>query len=157
MLETVKGDLLKADADALVNAVNTIGVMGKGIALQFKRAYPEMFRDYQRACKAGDVRIGKMHVWPTGLLTGPRFIINFPTKQHWRDWSQLAWIDEGLSDLVSVMHELGIASVAVPPLGAGNGGLPWPLVKSHIETSLGPLNEVRVLVFEPVGDRGARL
>jgi O-acetyl-ADP-ribose deacetylase (regulator of RNase III) len=151
MLETARGDLLKADVDALVNTVNTVGVMGKGIALQFKRAYPEMFRQYERACKAGDVQVGKMHVWPTGQLTGPRFIINFPTKRHWKGKSQMSWIDAGLADLATVIHEHQIVSIAVPPLGAGNGRLSWPDVRSHIEASLGGLDEVRVLVFEPVG------
>ena len=151
MIETTRGDLLKADVDALVNTVNTVGAMGKGIALQFRRAYPDMFRAYQKACQAGEVQIGRMHVWETGFMTGPRFVINFPTKRHWRGPSNMRWIDQGLVDLAATIRELGIASVAVPPLGAGNGGLAWAEVRRHIVSALADLDGVRVLVFEPVG------
>lgn len=123
MIKEVQGNLLAADVDALVNTVNTVGVMGKGIALQFKKAYPDMFRAYQAAAKAGDLRIGHMHVWETGLLSGPRFIVNFPTKKHWRQPSRLEEVADGLQDLKRVVRELGITSIALPPLGCGNGGL----------------------------------
>ncbi|MDR1511962.1 MAG: macro domain-containing protein [Propionibacteriaceae bacterium] len=151
MIETVEGDLLQADVDALVNTVNTEGVMGKGIALQFRRAYPAMYDAYRAACKSGDVRIGHMTVWETGAATGPRYVINFPTKRHWRAKSRLADVEDGLVDLVRVMRHRGITSVAVPPLGAGNGGLPWVQVKDVIVRSLGGLEGVHVLLYEPHG------
>jgi O-acetyl-ADP-ribose deacetylase (regulator of RNase III) len=125
--------------------------MGKGIALQFKRAFPEMFRAYAVACEAGDVKVGRMHVWPTNALTGPRFIINFPTKQHWRSPSEIQWIDDGLTDLVRTIGELGIKSIAVPPLGAGQGGLDWQAVRPRIEAALSDVPDVSVLLYEPLG------
>ncbi len=143
-----QGDVLSADADALVNTVNCVGVMGKGIALQFKRHYPEMFREYKRACDRGDVRIGRMLVWETGLLEGPRYIINFPTKKHWKGKSTLPWIQAGLSDLRRVINELGLQKVALPPLGAGNGGLDWSDVEPLIRDALGGL-PVTVAVYPP--------
>jgi len=118
MITEAHGNLLDADVDALVNTVNTVGVMGKGIALQFRRAYPEMFADYEHAVRAGDVSLGKMHVWPTGALTGPRYVINFPTKGHWRAKSKLSDIDAGLRDLVHVVIELGIALLRFHHWGA---------------------------------------
>src|SRR5680860_423212 len=129
MITAANGNLLEADVDALVNTVNTVGVMGKGIALQFKRAHPEMFRDYAGACKRGEVQLGKMHVWNTGQMTGPRFIINFPTKAHWKSRSKLRDIEAGLPDLVRVVSELNVPSIAVPPLGCGHGGLNWAQVE----------------------------
>jgi len=151
MITEAHGDLLNADVDALVNTVNTVGVMGKGIALQFRRAYPEMFDAYTRACKAGEVQVGRMHVWPTGALTGPKFIVNFPTKKHWRAPSQMAYIDEGLVDLVSVVKEFQIRSIAIPPLGAGNGGLDWAEVRPRIESALGDVPDVDVRLYVPEG------
>ncbi|MDR1077214.1 MAG: macro domain-containing protein [Propionibacteriaceae bacterium] len=152
----MEGDLLQADADALVNTVNTEGVMGKGIALQFRRAYPDMYNAYKAACEAGVVRVGRMTVWETGLATGPRYIVNFPTKRHWRSRSRLSDVEAGLADLVRVIHERGIASIAVPPLGAGNGGLPWPQVRTAIVAVLDDLPGVRVLLYEPHGAPDAR-
>lgn len=151
MIEEARGNLLRADVDALVNTVNTVGVMGKGIALQFKRAYPEMFHAYVSACKAGEVEIGKMHVWHTGSLSGPRFVINFPTKRHWRAPSRMEYVTDGLEDLVRVIREEGIESIAVPPLGAGNGGLEWSMVRPRISSALDALPDVRVLLYEPTG------
>lgn len=152
MIRVAEGNLLRADVDALVNTVNTVGVMGKGIALQFKRAYPEMFKAYERAAKAGGLEVGRMQVWETGALEGPRFIINFPTKRHWRAPSQLADIDAGLIDLVRAIREHGIRSIALPPLGCGNGGLDWSLVAPHIWEALTPLaGDVDVLVYPPAG------
>ncbi|MFD6444063.1 macro domain-containing protein [Promicromonospora sp. NPDC060204] len=145
----VHGDLLEADVDALVNAVNTVGVMGKGIALQFRRTYPEMYDAYALACKAGEVAVGQMHVWPTGAPIGPRYVVNFPTKKHWRSGSQLSYIEDGLVDLVRVIQELEIRSIAVPPLGAGHGGLDWTEVRPRIETALGGLTDVEVRLYVP--------
>lgn len=151
MISTGHGNLLLADVDALVNTVNTGGVMGKGIALQFKRAYPEMFKVYERDAKAGRVELGRMHVWPTGQMTGPRYVINFPTKGHWRSRSRLTDITSGLDDLVRVIQAFGITSIAVPPLGCGNGGLDWADVEPRIRAALEPLRDVDVLLYAPVG------
>ncbi len=149
MITEGHGNLLDADVDALVNTVNTVGVMGKGIALQFRRLYPEMHREYTRAAKAGEVQLGRMHVWPTKALTGPRYVINFPTKGHWRARSKLADIERGLDDLVRVVHELGITSLAVPPLGCGQGGLDWRDVEPRIRSALDNLHDVDVLLYPP--------
>ncbi len=150
MVEFVTGNLLEADAEALVNTVNTKGVMGKGVALQFKRAFPANYKAYHAACAAGQVRLGRMFVFDSGRMDRPRYIINFPTKKHWRSRSRLADIDAGLDDLRTVLTELEIKSVAVPPLGCGLGGLDWADVRPRIERALGSL-PVHVLVFEPHG------
>lgn len=152
MIETTQGNLLKAPAEALVNTVNTVGVMGKGIALQFRQAFPEMYRAYEKACDAGDVQLGRVMVFDVGgLVGGPRWIINFPTKGHWRSTSRLADIENGLVDLVETVRRLGIRSIAVPPLGCGNGGLDWMDVRPRIEQAFGALPDVRVLLYTPVG------
>jgi len=152
MIETTQGNLLKAPTEALVNTVNTVGVMGKGIALQFRQAFPEMYRAYEKACENRDVQLGRVQVFDLGgLAGGPRWIINFPTKGHWRSPSRLADIEKGLSDLVSKVRELGIRSIAVPPLGCGNGGLNWDDVRRRIEQAFEAVPEVRVLLFAPAG------
>lgn len=150
MIITATGDILKADVDAVVNTVNTVGVMGKGLALQFKRRYTENFAAYKRACDAGEVQIGSMFVTRTHQLTGPRLIVNFPTKKHWRGDSRLEWIRAGLQDLVRVIREENITSIAIPPLGAGNGNLEWQDVRPLVEAALSQLDTVRVEIFEPV-------
>lgn len=149
MLTNATGNLLQADVDALVNTVNTVGVMGKGIALQFRKSYPDMFTAYTKACKAGEVQLGHMHVWETGALDGPRFIINFPTKGHWKAGSKIGDIDNGLTDLVKVIAELGIKSIAVPPLGCGNGGLNWSEVEPRIRSAFAAVPEVDVRLYAP--------
>jgi O-acetyl-ADP-ribose deacetylase (regulator of RNase III) len=150
MVQIAQGNLLVAPVDALVNTVNTKGIMGKGIALQFKQAFPAMFRDYEKACKAGEVRLGKMHVYDLGGLTGgPRWIVNFPTKGHWRERSRLTDIETGLEDMVATILRMGIRSIAIPPLGCGNGGLKWADVRPRIEAALTNLPDVDVLLFEP--------
>jgi len=131
--------------------VNTEGFMGKGIALQFKRAFPANFRAYERACRAGNVRIGHMMVFPTESLTNPKYIINFPTKQRWRERSKIEFIDAGLRDLIRVTKELSLKSIAVPPLGSGLGGLDWKVVRPRIEGAFAVLPDVRVTLFEPTG------
>jgi O-acetyl-ADP-ribose deacetylase (regulator of RNase III) len=148
MIHYTTGNLLEADVEAMVNAVNTVGVMGKGIALQFKQRFPENYRQYEAACKAGQVVTGTMFVTEVNELIGPRWIINFPTKQHWRDPSQLTWIKTGLKELSRVLTDHGIRSVAIPALGAGNGGLDWALVRPLIEQALGDL-EAEVIVYQP--------
>ncbi len=151
MIREAHGNLLTADVEALVNTVNTVGVMGKGIALQFKRAYPAMFKAYERAAKKGAVRLGQMDVHQTGSLSGPQFIINFPTKKHWRGRSRIEDIRDGLADLVRVVDTLGIKSIAVPPLGCGNGGLQWREVEPLITGAFSQLPEVDTLVYPPEG------
>lgn len=151
MIEDAQGNLLQADAEALVNTVNTVGTMGKGIALQFKQAFPGNFKEYTRAVKKGEVKPGHMLVVPTGLLTNPRYIINFPTKRHWRGRSRIEDIEAGLLALVREIERLGIRSVAIPPLGCGNGGLNWSDVRPRIERALRALPDVRVLLFSPPG------
>lgn len=142
------GNLLEAEVDALVNTVNTVGVMGKGIALQFKNAYPAMFKAYAKACKQGQVRLGEMWVYDAGQITHPRWVVSFPTKGHWRSKSRMRDIEAGLEDLRRVIKELGITSIALPPLGCGNGGLDWDEVRPLIEHGLDGL-EVEVLVYAP--------
>lgn len=151
MVTEEEGNLLSADAEALVNTVNTVGVMGKGLALQFKQAYPGNFRAYEAACRSGDVRLGSMFVWDTGFQGNPRFIINFPTKGHWRARSQLADVKAGLDDLRRVIRDREIQSIAVPPLGCGNGGLDWGTVRPLILEALGDLPDVEVIVYPPHG------
>ncbi|WP_026927403.1 type II toxin-antitoxin system antitoxin DNA ADP-ribosyl glycohydrolase DarG [Granulicoccus phenolivorans] len=151
MITHATGNLLRADAEALVNTVNTVGVMGKGIALQFKKAFPEMFEAYRRAAKAGEIRLGHVHVWPTGQMTGPRYIINFPTKGHWKARSKLDDIVTGLDDLVEVVRRLEIGSIAVPPLGCGNGGLEWRDVEPRILEAFARVPDVDVQLFAPAG------
>lgn len=151
MISEADGNLLDAPVDALVNTVNTVGVMGKGIALQFKRAYPAMFKDYASAAKRGELEIGRMHIWHTGQLDGPRVLINFPTKTHWRSGSKLADIEAGLNDLVDVIRREQIRSIAVPPLGCGHGGLEWTDVEPLIRTKLGQLKDVDVKLYPPTG------
>jgi O-acetyl-ADP-ribose deacetylase (regulator of RNase III) len=150
MIQITQGNLLVAWVDALVNTVNIKGIMGKGIALQFRQAFPAMFRDYERACKAGEVQLGKMHVYDLGGLTGgPHWIVNFPTKGHWRERSRLTDIEAGLGDLVTTILRLEIRSIAIPPLGCGNGGLNWADVRPRIEAAFTNLPNVNVLLFEP--------
>ena len=127
------GDILAEGAEALVNTVNCVGVMGKGIALQFKKAFPENFRAYAKACQRGEVKLGAMFVFRTGTVTNPRYIINFPTKHHWRSNSRIEAIDMGLKDLARVIRAHGIRSIALPPLGCGLGGLDWGNVRPRIE------------------------
>ena len=145
------GDLLQADVEAIVNTVNTVGVMGKGIALQFKQAFPENFVAYARAAKRAEIQPGRMFVHPTGLLTNPRFIINFPTKRHWRGHSRMEDIESGLLALVEEIRRRGIRSIAIPPLGCGNGGLDWDDVRPRIVSALVAVPDVRVLLFAPRG------
>jgi O-acetyl-ADP-ribose deacetylase (regulator of RNase III) len=151
MIELIQGNILEANAEALVNTVNCKGFMGKGIARQFKKAYPDNFNAYRKACEAGDVQPGRMLIYETGWLHNPKYIINFPTKRHWRGRSRYEDIESGLRALVEDVRQLGIASIAVPPLGCGHGGLDWSRVRPMIEAAFAGLPEVRVLLFEPVG------
>ncbi len=150
MIKFTQGNLLEARVDALVNTVNTVGVMGKGIALMFKDRFAENFRLYAAACKAKQVQTGKMFVTEVRELDGPRWIVNFPTKQHWKAPSQMAWVVEGLQDLRRFILDHQVRSIAIPPLGAGNGGLVWSAVRDQIESALGDL-DAEIVVFEPTG------
>ncbi len=151
MIEYKTGDLLTEDAEAIVNTVNCVGVMGRGIALQFKKAFPKNFKAYAEACKGEEVKPGRMFVYETGGLANPRYIINFPTKRHWRGKSRIEDIETGLQDLVRVIQEKQIHSIALPPLGAGLGGLDWKAVRVRIEQALGKLEDVQVILFGPKG------
>jgi O-acetyl-ADP-ribose deacetylase (regulator of RNase III) len=151
MIEFTKGDLLAADVDALVNTVNCVGIMGRGVALQFKNRFPANFKAYKAACRREEVQPGRMFVYETGTLTNPKFIINFPTKRHWRGKSRIEDIDSGLAALAGEILNRGIKSIAIPPLGSGLGGLDWSDVRPRIEASLHGLNDLRVVVFEPNG------
>ncbi len=149
MLDIVKGNILQCGAEALVNTVNTRGVMGKGIALQFKKAYKEMFIEYEKAVKNGEIVIGRMHIYETGFLHNPRYIINFPTKEDWRKPSKNEYIKAGLEDLLRVVQERKIKSIAIPPLGCGLGGLNWLEVKELVELAFSGFPSVQVWLFEP--------
>lgn len=149
MIRYTQGNLLEAPVEALVNTVNEVGVMGKGIALLFRDAFPENTRAYQEACRAREVRVGRMLVTENPALVGPRWIINFPTKRHWRHPSRLEWLREGLVDLARVVRQRGIRSLALPPLGCGSGGLQWEQVRREIEAGLAELDDVDILVFQP--------
>ncbi|WP_341937992.1 type II toxin-antitoxin system antitoxin DNA ADP-ribosyl glycohydrolase DarG [Marinimicrobium sp. C2-29] len=151
MIEYTKGDILQDDAEAIVNTVNCVGVMGRGIALQFKNAFPGNFKAYAEACKHNEVRPGQMFVYEVGQLTSPRFVINFPTKRHWRGASRLEDVDAGLVSLAQTIRRHQIQSIAIPPLGSGLGGLRWDDVKVLIEDKLSSLEDVVVKVYEPKG------
>lgn len=151
MIKLAHGDLLQSGAEAIINTVNCVGVMGKGIALQFKQEFPGNYEAYRRACDAGEVRLGEMFVFDTGSMINPRWIINFPTKGHWKAKSRIEDIASGLKDLKRVIETLGVRSIAVPPLGCGNGGLDWPDVEPMIRTALGDLDDVEVMLFPPSG------
>lgn len=151
MLRYKSGDILAEDAEALVNTVNCVGVMGRGIALQFKNAFPENFAAYDKACKREEVLPGQMFVFETGQLTNPRYIINFPTKRHWRGKSRMEDIDSGLDDLQRVIREKKIQSIAIPPLGSGLGGLDWNDVRPKIEKILHGIDDLNAVIFEPKG------
>lgn len=152
-INSTKGDLLKQqDVDAIVNTVNCVGVMGKGIALQFKKKWPDNFKAYASACKLKEVKLGKMFTFELGALATPRFIVNFPTKDHWRSASKIEDIESGLQSLVEHIAQFDIGSIAIPPLGCGLGGLPWSEVKPLIVKYLGSIENLEVRLFEPNDD-----
>lgn len=151
MIEDAKGNLLESDAEALVNTVNTVGIMGKGIALQFRQAFPEVFAEYERACSRNELQPGKVQVVPLQRLDGPKYVINVPTKRHWKGKAKIEDIESGLRALTNALKQYGITSVAVPPLGCGNGGLNWSDVEPRIRSALGSLPGVHVFLFAPEG------
>ncbi len=151
MIELHRGDILKADAEALVNTVNCVGVMGRGIALQFRKKFPGNYEEYRQVCDKGKLRIGMMMVHDLHSLMNPRFIINFPTKRHWKGKSRIEDIEAGLKTLVEEVLSHGIRSVAIPPLGCGLGGLEWNDVHPLIEKAFSKFPEVQVFLYEPSG------
>ncbi|MGH1471640.1 MAG: type II toxin-antitoxin system antitoxin DNA ADP-ribosyl glycohydrolase DarG [Cellvibrionaceae bacterium] len=151
MIKFTSGDILRADAEAIVNTVNCVGVMGRGIALQFKKAWPDNFKEYAAACKQNEVKPGSMFIVETGQLTNPKYIVNFPTKRHWRGASKIEDVELGLHALARDIKEKGIKSIAIPPLGSGLGGLDWADVREVIESILSDLDDVEILVYEPKG------
>jgi O-acetyl-ADP-ribose deacetylase (regulator of RNase III) len=151
MIEFKKGNILEADAEALVNTVNCVGIMGRGIALQFKNMFPENFKAYAEACAREEVRPGKMFVFKTDELTFPHYIVNFPTKRHWKGKSRMEDIDSGLIDLLRVIEKNRIHSIAIPALGSGLGGLDWSDVRPRIVEALEHLSDVNVIIYEPAG------
>lgn len=151
MITFTSGDILRADAEAIVNTVNCVGVMGRGLALQFKKSWADNFKAYVVACKQQKVQPGSMFIFATGQLTNPKYIINFPTKRHWRGVSKIEDVGIGLSALAQDIKEKQIKSIAIPPLGSGLGGLEWTEVRQLIETALSDLHDVEILVYEPKG------
>ena len=146
MIHYITGDLLKSSSEALVNTVNCEGYMGKGIAYQFKMQYPENNKDYVRACKRGELTVGKLHYFKEK----GKIIVNFPTKNKWRENSKIEYINDGLNELIKLIHQLNIKSIAIPPLGSGNGGLIWSEVKEIIEKRLSILDDrIDIFIYEP--------
>jgi O-acetyl-ADP-ribose deacetylase (regulator of RNase III) len=151
MIERCRGDVLNADVEALVNTVNCVGIMGRGVALQFRKAFPGNYKVYRAACDKKQLRPGKMLVFELSRTENPRFIINFPTKRHWRADSRIGDIESGLGALVSEVKNRGIRSIAIPPLGCGLGGLDWEEVRPRIEKVFEELSDVRTMLYEPTG------
>lgn len=144
------GDIFSDDSEALVNTVNCVGVMGKGIALGVKKKYPKCFEEYRKDCANRVVRVGKMTVFKnTESTSHVKFIINFPTKKHWYNNSEIEWVESGLDSFVIEVKRLGIKSIAIPPLGCGNGGLDWNIVKPLIVSKLSKINDVDFIIYEP--------
>jgi len=148
MITFVTGNLFTSNAQVLTNTVNCVGVMGKGVALEFKTRYPELFADYQARCASGAVLVGQPYLWEDDRVQ----VLNFPTKQHWRNPSQLDWIEAGLKHLANHYTDLGIQSLAMPPLGCGNGGLSWSEVKPLIIKCLGDIPDLEVYVYESLAN-----
>ena len=147
MIHFTRGDIFAQPADAMVNPVNCVGVMGRGLALQFRRRHPDAFLAYRRACEGGRVRPGRMLMFDTGC-DRPRWIVHFPTKRHWRDRSAIGDIEAGLHDLAAAVARHGIRSIAIPPLGCGLGGLDWRAVRPLVTACLAG-TPVTVIVLEP--------
>jgi O-acetyl-ADP-ribose deacetylase (regulator of RNase III) len=150
MIRYTYGNLLDSQDEALVNPVNTVGVMGKGLALAFRQRFDLNHRLYVAACQAGELKVGRVFVTETGQASGPRWVVNFPTKQHWRQPSQLRWVCDGLVDLRRFITEHRVRTIAVPALGAGLGGLAWSDVRGAIESALAELDDVQITVYEPL-------
>ncbi len=152
-IEDARGDIINARVEALVNPVNCVGVMGRGLALQFKKAFPGNFAPYKAACERGELAPGRVLTWDRGVPE-PRYIVNFPTKIHWRDLSRIEYIEAGLEALIAEVKRLGIRSIAIPPLGCGLGGVPWAEVRTCIESTFSGLPRVQVILYPPEADPG---
>ena len=148
-IEIVGGNIFDATVQVLVNPVNIVGVMGAGLAVQFKRLFPDNYIAYAQAARERKLSLGKMFVFARRSDQWPQYIVNFPTKQHWRSPSQLTHIITGLKDLKHVITKLAIASIAIPALGCGLGGLDWPTVCTLAIASLDDLPQVHILLYEP--------
>lgn len=144
-----KGNILESNTEVIINPVNTVGVMGKGLALQFKQKFPTNYKIYKEACKNKSIDIGKLLLVDESNLERKQFIINFPTKKHWHNPSKIEYIEEGLKDLVRIIETQKFKSIAIPALGCGLGGLEWENVKLLIEKQLGNLDGTEIVVFEP--------
>ena len=155
MITFRQGDIFQDDAEALVNPVNCVGTMGKGLALEFKKRFPDNFREYAGECRDGRMRPGRMSVFRTHRNDPPTYIINFPTKRDWRNPSRMEDIEAGVKALAREIRDRGIRSVAVPALGSGLGQLPWERVRAAIEEGLGELKDVRITIYQPRGGRRA--
>lgn len=149
MFEYKKGNILQEQTDAIINTVNCVGIMGRGIALQFKQTYPENFKAYKQACDKGEVQPGKMFVYSLGSLFNPKYIINFPTKRHWKGKSNIQDIKSGLIALKEDIQKYEIKSIAIPPLGCGLGGLNWNEVKPLIEQTFIDMPDITFIIYEP--------
>ena len=143
------GDIFTEEVEAIVNTVNCVGVMGRGIALQFKNTFPENYKAYADACNKGTLRLGRVFTYHVGKFSYPHYIINFPTKHHWRDKSDIKDIDSGLNSLIEEIKKLNIQSIAIPALGCGLGGLEWEQVKQKIENHFKKLSQIHTIVFRP--------
>ncbi len=152
MIVYKNGDIFSEDAEAIINTVNCVGIMGRGLALQFKNRYPQNFKEYEIACKKEEVKPGQMFIYRTGQLTNPKYIINFPTKRHWKGKSKIEDIESGLDDLIKTIHKFGIKSISIPPLGSGLGGLDWQIVRQKIEAKVANL-DCKIVVFEPLEEK----
>ena len=151
MIEYKTGDILTEETDALVNTVNCVGVMGRGIALQFKKVFPKNFKAYAAQCKRNEMHPGSVFVFETEQTVPPRYIINFPTKRHWRGKSRIEDIESGLASLAKEIRARDIRSIAIPPLGSGLGGLDWSEVRARMQMALEGLDNVKIVIFEPGG------
>ena len=149
MIVSRTGNILDSGAQAIVNTVNEVGVMGKGLALAFKERHPENFAAYARACSSNSVKVGSMFVTAPSDMFGPKWIVNFPTKRHWRDPSQIGWVRDGLADLKAWIVRERVSSIAVPPLGCGNGGLSWKAVRPLVVAAIGDIEGCTVELYEP--------
>lgn len=149
-IEVASDDIFESGCEAFVNTVNTVGTMGKGLAEAFKVRYPANFEAYRIACENGAVTTGRMFVTEHFDMFGPRWLINFPTKQHWSYPSRMEWIESGLVDLAATMERLHISSIAIPALGCSNGGLRWADVRPRIEEVIGPLPGCHAKLYPPL-------
>src|SRR4030042_4047217 len=152
-MKILVGDILKSKAQTIVNTVNCVGIMGKGIALEFKNRFPDMFKDYVKRCERKEVRLGEPYLYKTRF--GPQ-IVNFPTKEHWKSVSKISDVEKGLNYLVKHYKQWGITSIAIPPLGCGNGQLEWNVVGTLIYKLVKQM-DIPIEIYAPYGTNPAEL